>query len=138
LALFTGTHVNKLDRKGRVSVPATFRAALAGQPFSGVHAYPSRASVPAIECCSAEWMTRLREKIGDFDPEDQDGLRRAMSVFSATTDLPFDPEGRITLPQKFIQHAGLDGQVAFVGVGHIFQIWEPAKFEQFNNGGTKR
>jgi MraZ protein len=137
VALFTGTHVNKLDKKGRVSVPASFRAALTGLPFAGVHAYPSRAGVPAIECCGADWMERLRERIGSFEPEDAEGLKRAMAVFSNTHDLPFDPEGRITLPPKFIQHAGLDGQIAFVGIGHIFQIWEPSRFEQFSNGGGR-
>jgi MraZ protein len=132
LALFTGTHVNKLDKKGRVSVPAEFRSALAGLPFAGVHAYPSRAGVPAIECCGADWMAQLREKIGNYEPEDATALKRAMAVFGNTTTLAFDPEGRIALPAKFIEFAKLGGQVAFVGVGHIFQLWEPTALEQFN------
>ena len=63
MALFTGVHINKLDKKGRVSVPATFRAALAGLSFPGVYAYPARVA-RAVECCGIDWMERLNERIG--------------------------------------------------------------------------
>jgi MraZ protein len=44
--------------------------------------------------------------------------------------LPFDGEGRIILSQVLIEHAGIGEQVAFVGAGRSFHIWEPARFQQ--------
>ncbi|MFN3076912.1 MAG: division/cell wall cluster transcriptional repressor MraZ [Alphaproteobacteria bacterium] len=124
MSLFMATFVNKVDQKGRVSVPAPFRAALARQSFPGVIAFPSFTS-GCIEGRGIDWMERLAAGIDDmaaFSPEQEEinGL-----IFSRSHQLPFDPEGRILLPEELVEYAALKGSAAFVGMGKYFQIWEP-------------
>ena len=137
MALFTGVHVNKLDKKGRVSVPAAFRAALAGLSFPGVFAYPARVA-SAVECCGVDWMERLNERIGMLSPHDGEGRAFAATIFAQTHQLPFDPEGRISLPEDLIRHAGIDGQVAFVGIGQTFQLWQPPAFHAYMDAALRQ
>ncbi len=130
MALFVGTVVNKVDRKWRVSVPASFRAALAGQSFTGIVAFPSFKH-PALECCAIDFMERLGQSLYEVDTfsDRQDDL--AATIFAEAHQLPFDSEGRIMLPQPLMAHAGITEIAAFVGQGPRFQIWEPRAREAF-------
>lgn len=128
LALFLSTFVNKVDRKGRVSVPATFRAALAGQNFNGIVAFRSF-KLPALEGSGIDRMEEMSARIDALDEfsEDRDSLA---SIFADAQQLAFDGEGRIVLPESLCQHAGITENAAFVGLGRTFQIWEPQQFER--------
>lgn len=124
MALFIGTVMNKVDRKGRVSVPASFRAALAGQSFNGIIAFPSFKH-KTLECCAIDFMEQLALSLYDVDTfsDQQDDL--AATIFAEAHQLPFDSEGRILLPPALLAHAGIVETAAFVGQGPRFQIWEP-------------
>lgn len=128
VALFLSTVVNKVDRKGRVSVPAAMRAALSTQPFQGIVAFRSFRA-PAIECWSIELLNRLAESLDEMElfSEDRDDL--ASSIFADSHQLPFDGEGRIVLPEPLARHASITTDAAFVGQGDTFQIWNPPTFE---------
>jgi MraZ protein len=128
MALFIDTFVNKVDSKGRVSVPATFRQALNGQAFHGIVALPVF-KYRAILCGGIDWIESLSKGVSQIDlfSDEQDDL--AWSLFSDTKQLPFDGEGRVLLPQTLAEHAGIDGLAAFVGRGPNFEIWEPKAFE---------
>jgi MraZ protein len=128
LALFLSTYVNKVDRKGRVSVPATFRAALAGQSFNGIIAFRSF-KLPALEASGIDRMEEMGARIDALDEfsEDRDALS---SLFADAHQLAFDGEGRIVLPEALTQHAGIGETAAFVGLGRTFQVWEPERFEK--------
>ncbi len=128
MALFLSTYVNKVDKKGRVSVPARFRAVLAGPGFNGVVLFPSFVS-PAIEGCGMEFMLSLSRSIGAFDPFSTRYDDFADAILPEAHELPFDSEGRILLPEPLIAHAGLSDMAAFVGRGERFQIWEPEAFK---------
>lgn len=130
MALFVGTVMNKVDRKGRVSVPASFRAALVGQGFNGIVAFPSFKH-RALECCALDFMEELGRSLYDIDTfsDRQDDL--AATIFAEAQQLPFDSEGRIMLPQALLDHAGIGELAAFVGQGPRFQIWEPKAREAF-------
>lgn len=124
MTLFLSTYVNKIDRKGRVSVPAPFRQALAGQSFPGIYVFRSM-QYPALECFSAQQMEMLSDSLDDPDlPADQRDLLETI-IFGGTAQLPFDPEGRIIIPQDFMEFAGLAEEAAFLGLRKTFQIWEP-------------
>jgi MraZ protein len=131
MALMIGRHVNRIDRKGRISVPKPFRDAMAGQmsEFAGVYAYPLFKE-PAIEVCSEAFMQRLSDSIDDLAmfSEDHDDLR-AILIENAHP-LPFDPEGRVVLPQDLIRHAELVDEALFVGRGKSFQIWSPTHHDR--------
>ena len=135
--LFLSTIVNKLDKKGRVSVPASFRSVLSGQRFYGIIVYPSFVN-PAIEGCGFDRMERISAGIDQFDPFSEERDAFAVSILSNSYQLPFDSEGRIMLPQVLADHANLSDRVAFVGLGSTFQIWDPEKFEIFEREARDR
>jgi MraZ protein len=128
VALFLSTFVNKVDKKGRVSVPAPFRTALATQTFAGIIAFRSF-KLPAIEGSGIDRMEEMSARIDALDEfsEDRDALS---SIFADAQQLAFDGEGRIILPETLCAHAGISENAAFVGLGRTFQIWEPQRFEQ--------
>lgn len=137
MALFIDTFVNKVDRKGRVSIPATFRAALAGQEFHGVVAFPSF-KYNAIQCAGMDWMQGLSTNVSQVDlfSDEHDDL--TATLFADAKQLPFDGEGRILLPPSLAEHAGITDQAAFVGRGPSFEIWEPATLETYKTEARRR
>jgi MraZ protein len=128
MALLVGRHINKIDKKGRVSVPRSFRASFDGQGFAGIYAYPSF-KYPAIEACGEAFMARISASLDSLDlfSEEQDDL--AAAILESAHALAFDPEGRIVLPPALLAHAGIDGEAVFVGRGSKMQIWNEANYE---------
>ncbi len=137
MALFLDTFVNKLDRKGRVSVPAPYRQQLATQAFQGIAALPSFKH-RAIQCGSLEWLGAINNQLGAVDlfSDEHDDL--TATLFSDTKQLPFDGEGRIILPQALLEHAGIGELAAFVGRGSIFEIWDPATLDAYKAEARRR
>lgn len=132
MALFLDSHVHKIDRKGRVSVPAQFRAALLNQSFAGVIAFPSfRENCNAIEACGMDRMDQLSESLDDLDPFSDEQNDMAAVIFGAAVQLPFDGEGRIMLPDRLIEGAGIVDRTVFVGCGQTFQMWAPDAHAEF-------
>lgn len=133
VVVFVGTVDNKLDRKGRVSVPAAYRTRLTTEGFPGFFAYPSpRLDSGAIEACGMRFMEILGESIGQLEylSEEQDELTALL--FAKSHQLEWDAEGRVTLPEALIAHAGITDRVAFVGRGKTFQLWQPEKFAVYS------
>ena len=128
MTLFLSTFVNKLDKKGRVSVPASFRLALSGQTFQGIVAFRSY-KLPGIEGMGMDRMQRLSDSVDQLDlfSDAQDDL--TATIFADTHMLAFDGDGRIILPPALLEHAKIEDSVAYVGRGATFQIWNPHTFE---------
>lgn len=137
MALLVGRHINKIDRKGRVSVPKPFRAAFADQDFQGLYVYPLF-KTPALEACDEAFMGRVAESLEDLDmfSDEQDDL--ASVILENAHALPFDPEGRIVLPPELRDYAGIDGQAVFVGRGGRMQIWNPEAYESRREAAFSR
>ena len=138
MPLLVGRHVNKIDKKGRISIPKPFRDGLADQPFAGVYAYPLF-KFPALEACGEDFMNRISDSLDagtEMFSDDQDDL--AAVIMNNAQALPFDSEGRVVLPEQFLEHAGLRDEAIFVGRGRRFQIWEPARFETQNKQAFER
>lgn len=138
MALFLSTFVNKIDKKGRVSVPAPFRAVLAShssyQGFVSFRSYKYQ----AIDCCTLERMVRLSESLDSLDvfSDTQDDM--AAAIFADAQQIPLDSDGRVILPQALIAHGGFEESVAFVGRGNTFQLWRPDLFEQVQTEARRR
>jgi MraZ protein len=130
MALFLSTYVNKIDKKGRVSVPAPFRAVLANQAFSGVVVYGSFIN-PCIEGCGIERIERLSASIDALDPYSDERDAFATTILGGSAPLAFDSEGRIFLPESLITLAKLSEQAVFIGKGATFEIWEPVTFNHY-------
>lgn len=126
--LFLSTYTNKIDKKGRVSVPSNFRAKLAEQPFSGIVAYPSFIN-GCIEACGIDRIQKLSERIEALDPFSEEHDVFSTSILASSRELPFDTEGRVMLTEELIEMAKLDGIAMFVGKGQTFEIWEPEAFK---------
>ena len=122
--------VNKIDSKGRISIPAPFRSVLEFQGYPGVYLFPSFTS-SAIDGGGQELMDQISlsvEKMQLFS-EETDALSTAL--FSDTFSLSYDQDGRISLPELLIEHANLSEHVIFVGQGRKFQMWNPDDFKLF-------
>lgn len=142
MALFIDTFVNKVDRKGRVSVPASFRAAIAGatlngQSFHGIVAFPSF-KYPAVQCAGIDWMADLGGRVSQVDlfSDEHDDL--TATLFADAKQLPFDGEGRVLLPQILAGHASIGASAAFVGRGNSFEIWEPKALDRYKAEARQR
>lgn len=133
VTLFTGTVVNKVDRKGRVSVPAGFRNELAGQSFHGVAIYPSVDKSPSLTGCGEDRLRNISDALGGDDPFDTESVSKRMRLFPAVQRLPFDADGRVLLPRDLLIHAGITTHAAFSGMGHEFRIWEPETLKAVRN-----
>ena len=129
MPLFLSTTTNKVDRKGRVSVPAAFRSSLPASGYQGIVAYASFRHA-CLHGADLGFMEQLSDSIhGDFGLYSDENEALATAILASARQLSFDPEGRITLPKDLIDHAGIKGEVTFVGLGKTFQIWEPAAYE---------
>lgn len=134
---FLSSYVNRVDKKGRVSVPAPYRTVLAGESFQGLVAFRS-INFQSIEAFGRDTLDRMNQERlqrrlaqGEFeqtllgspveDPID--------TIMGMVRELPFDGEGRILLPQHLAEHAGITDQAVFVGRGNRIEIWSPDRFE---------
>ncbi|HQT83484.1 MAG: cell division/cell wall cluster transcriptional repressor MraZ [Acidiphilium sp. 37-64-53] len=125
MSQFLGTHQNRLDAKGRVSIPAPFRAKLRGDAepirliFRPSHKYA------CIEAWPEPMFKTLAAKLDHLQifSDQHDDL--AELIYGDAYKLDADKEGRVLLPEKLVRHAGLTDSVVFKGVGSTFQIWEP-------------
>ncbi len=128
MARFVGTYVNKVDRKGRVSVPADFRAALAEDAFAGVVCLPAFTHA-ALEGGGLDLLEQAESLIEGLDPYAPERDAFSIAILAEARKLPFDADGRVLLPEEFRAHAGITEHAAFAGLGGRFHIWEPAAFE---------
>ena len=122
--LFMDTITNKVDAKGRVSLPSDYRA-IVKELSTEIVCYRSL-SAPCIEGCLEDTLDKLATEIEnstDFFSETQDNLTNL--IFGDAKRFPFDSTGRIVLTDKLLQHAGITDSAVFVGKGRKFQIWNP-------------
>ncbi len=130
---FVSNHANKVDKKGRVSVPASFRAALAANSFFAYESLTDRA-IDAIAAENIEQMIEQRRtqllQSGNFARALIGGDKIVDTILGMVKELAFDGEGRVVLPQSLADFAGIAEEAVFVGRGHRFQIWAPDEFRR--------
>ena len=128
--MFLSTYENKLDKKGRVSVPASFRSYLSNLGYNGVICYPSFNN-QCVEAWPQDRIEKISNAIDSLNPFEEKKDYFATSILSESINLQFDSEGRILLTLKLLKHAKIKKSMLFVGQGKTFQIWEPTIFEKF-------
>jgi MraZ protein len=127
--LFLSTYVNKVDRKGRVSVPATFRSTLAtNREPNVVILFPSNRT-PALDGTGSDYIEEMKDRVETVDQfsEEHENLSQ---MFADAHPLTMDGEGRIVLPEPLKEYANITTDVAFVGLGAMFQLWEPGRYSE--------
>ncbi len=135
--MFLSTYENRIDKKGRVSVPAPFRSYLSNLGYNGVICYPSF-NHQSIEAWPQDRIEKISNSIDALSPFDEKKDFFATSILSESINLLFDSEGRITLTSKLLKHAKVKNSMLFVGQGKTFQIWEPTIFEKFRVSAKKK
>ncbi len=127
LVRFVSHFASRLDAKGRVSIPAPFRSVLMRDGFEGLYVHPSL-DAAALDCGGNALLREIDTLLELHPPY---SLKRdvfATALMGTSEILKLDPEGRISLSEQAKAHTGISSDVAFVGLGHKFQIWEPDRF----------
>ena len=135
--MFLSSYENKIDKKGRVSVPATFRSHLSSMGYNGFISYPSF-NHSALEACSQDRIEKLSRTIDSLNPFEEKRDFFATSILSESVHLQFDTEGRVSFTEKLLDHAKIKKNILFVGLGETFQIWDPKIFEKFRIVARKK
>jgi MraZ protein len=146
---FMGTHQNRLDAKGRVSVPAPFRAVLRAQASAHPNGNGNGEGTASLvlrpshkHACIEAWPAATFQALAapldrlDLFSGQHDDL--AASLYADAYQVETDREGRVVLPESLVAHAGLSETVVFMGLGRIFHIWEPQAAERFRREARER
>lgn len=124
---FVSHFTNKLDAKGRVSIPATFRAVLVKDGYEGLYVHPTLDS-PALDAGGNALRQTIDTILSTYDPFSEEWELLSTALNGTSEVLKMDGEGRIMLSEGLKAHAGISNTVTLVGHGHKFQIWEPERF----------
>lgn len=123
--IFLSTYENKIDAKGRVSVPASFRGVLEAQqqPLIVTRSLTD-------DCLQGQGAQRMNQIVDVLDTMDSlsPDVQMLQAMLAHAQEMKIDSEGRIMLPEDFLDYASLSGTVIFAGVGRLFEIWNPDTF----------
>ena len=118
MAELLGTHSYLLDPKGRISLPARFRAAFDEGAYLTLGQDGCLFAFPR-----AEWDRRSRE-VRDLPLSDATGRAYARMIFGKAEEVDLDGQGRLLIPQRLRSEAGIDKEAVIVGVLDRMEIWE--------------
>ncbi|MBX9451031.1 division/cell wall cluster transcriptional repressor MraZ [Neoaquamicrobium sediminum] len=127
---FLSSAVNRIDAKGRVSVPAHFRAVVQRRGYQELYALKAL-DRPALDVGGLDLLDRYEERIAMEDPFLQTADDMSYFVHGDSDFLKLDQDGRITVTDFIRDHTGITTEVAFVGRGTFFQMWEPSQLADY-------
>lgn len=134
---FVSTFTNRLDAKGRVSIPASFRAVLTVDGFDGLYCCPTL-DRNAVDAGGNRLRERIKASLSNFEPFSEDHELLSTTLIGESEILKIDQDGRVILSDAIRAHAGITDRVTFVGQGYKFQIWEPDRFEAYRKEAQDR
>ena len=134
---FASRFDNKIDAKGRVSIPASFRAVLGKEGVEEIFCYP-HLDRPALEAGGTRLVSKIKGILEDFPIDSPERDEIATAYFGESERIKIDPDGRAILPKRLRDHAGIKDIAVFVGLGDKFQIWEPTAYETFRAEARER
>ncbi len=132
---FLSNAINKVDKKGRVSIPASFRPVLGDQ---GRLYTLAAIDQPAIEAGGPQLVERGEQQLAQMDPFSTEYELYSFVLHGDSDHLNVDGEGRIILTDNIREHTGIDDKVAFVGRGYFFQMWEPERFKAYREEAREK
>ena len=123
--LFLGEHRHSIDAKGRVSLPVRFRSALPG-PVVLAQGFDDE-----LRIYTADGYVEFLNELGSFD-QFKGRVREARRWFTANAaELDLDKAGRINVPARFAQWAGLSSETVVLGSGDHIELWSPEKWDAY-------
>ena len=133
--LFLSTFENRIDKKGRLSVPAPFRAVLERRR-DPLYLFKSLTE-PCLEGCGPERIGQIVDAIDSMDSLSAE-VATLQTMLSSAQEMKLDGEGRMMLSGDFIDFAELDDMALFAGIGRSFQIWLPARYRERETAARSR
>jgi MraZ protein len=130
---FVSTFTNRIDAKGRVSIPASYRAVLERDGYAngaalGVYCYPSL-DAAALDAGGERLAREIDALLADLPSYSDERDELSVALYGESQVLSLDGDGRVVLPEALRSHCGITTEVTFVGLGQKFQIWQPARFD---------
>ncbi len=129
MARFTSRYRNKVDRKGRVSVPSAYREIVRNHDANHIYLKPNRRD-GAIDAYTEVFMREIDARIDALDIGSVERNALEDEYFADCEEAKFDPEGRIILPRGLAEFARITEEALFVGLGSRFQIWNPEAYDE--------
>ncbi|MCH5168386.1 MAG: division/cell wall cluster transcriptional repressor MraZ [Prevotellaceae bacterium] len=120
---FTGSIDAKTDEKGRVFVPSIFRKILQKEEEEGLVLRRDLFENCLVLYPKSVWNTQvdaIRSRVNPFNRRDREGMR----VFTADVEnITLDSGGRMLIPRRYLEYAGIKSDVRFIGVDDTIEIW---------------
>lgn len=129
MTVFLSSYVNTVDKKGRVSVPASFRGEMINHSRQVVVVYAAPKE-GYLYAWGYDDFVKFAERIKKLPPMSKERQRLARTILAAARPISFDGEGRILIPENLMKEAGIEGKAMFAGQGDYFTIWNPETYEQ--------
>ena len=137
MTLFLSTYINRIDKKNRISVPSSFRSVLEQNGLKGLICYPSP-TLTSIEGCTFNRIKKLSDAIDSLGPFSEERSTFSSSILADSHQVSFDKEGRVILPSELLGSVGIIEEVAFVGMGETFQMWNPETYNIYKKENQKQ
>jgi MraZ protein len=135
MARFASNTINNVDKKGRVSVPASFRSVLNGQ--GTLHALLS-VEHPVVEIGGPAMTEWYEKRLEQMDPLSEEFEIWSFYILGDALELKLDSEGRIQLNDRIREQTGIESQVLFEGRGLSFWLWEPGRYEAYRSAARAK
>jgi transcriptional regulator MraZ len=130
---FHGTFEHTLDAKNRLTVPAKFRAALAGKVFL------VRGPDPCISLYPEATYSSLTEAaLAGMNPFSTQARELKRLFHSTATDTELDSAGRVMLTPRHLEHGGIDREVVITGAGDCLELWDRSAWEAYDRDLSQR
>lgn len=123
--MFLGQFERGVDKKGRVTLPASFREALQGQEV-----VVTKGMDPCLFLFTKDQFDVFRQKVKQMGITSTRTRRFRRHFFSSAVDIKLDGMGRINIPQYLRDYAGLTGDVIVAGADSYIEIWDAERWEQ--------
>ncbi|MBE0009875.1 MULTISPECIES: division/cell wall cluster transcriptional repressor MraZ [unclassified Arthrobacter] len=123
--MFLGTHLPRLDEKGRLILPAKFRDELSDGLVL------TRGQERCIYVFSQSEFEQLHEQMRSAPLSSRQSRDYARVFLSGASDEVPDKQGRITIPQALRTYAGLGRELAVIGAGSRAEIWDATAWENY-------
>ena len=131
-AMFVGAHERQLDDKGRVALPATYRAHL------GEHCYLVKGTDKCVDVIPSEAFEQFgRELIAKVERGEL-ALNHQRALAASAVLAAVDKQGRVNVDEKLRTYAGLelDSQVVVAGNLTRLELWSPDRYARVEADGT--
>lgn len=127
--VFFGEYQVSFTGAGRIVLPKKIRELIKGNIFI---------LTKGFDLCLAgydkgEWEEKARELV-DVSLLEEENLKRRRFIFSSTSYIEVDEQGRFVIPKTLLEHASLKNEVVIIGVGDHFEIWEKEAWRKYQEG----